>query len=66
MFEKHLADSGKTYKQHFMFGMKAFIFLLMASLTSFIHAIIPDLFKFTSQKIVLKLMNESEKNRNKN
>lgn len=64
MFQQHLNASGKTYSVHFRFAMKASFWLLVAALTSFIHAVLPNLFAFTSQRIVMRLVHESQQQRN--
>jgi len=64
MFQQHLDASGKTYSVHFRFALKASFWPLIAAITSFIHAILPNLFAFTSQRIVTKLIQESEQRRN--
>ncbi len=64
MFQQHLNASGKTYSVHFRFAMKASFWLLVAALTSFIHAVLPNLFAFTSQRIVMRLVRESQQQRN--
>jgi Family of unknown function (DUF6356) len=63
IFKNHLINSGKNYRQHFIFGIKASALLSIASITSLIHAIAPNLFPFTSQKIVTSLLRESETTR---
>lgn len=65
MFKKHLTESNKTYTEHFTFAFKAGFLLLWAAITSIIHAFIPSLFAFTSQKIVMRLADESRKQREK-
>lgn len=63
LFRKHLTEAGKTYGKHFMFAFKAGFLLIYAGITSIIHAIIPSLFPFVSQKIVQELIKESEQER---
>jgi hypothetical protein len=65
MFKKHLTEANKTYPEHFAFAFKAGILLSWAAITSIIHAFIPSIFAFTSQKIVMKLAEESRKHRDK-
>jgi hypothetical protein len=65
MFTKHLTESNKTYTEHFEFAFKAGLILLWASITSIIHAFIPGLFPFTSQKIVMNLAAQSQGHREK-
>lgn len=63
MFKKHLTESNKTYCEHFAFALKAGVLLLWAAIASIIHAFIPSLFAFTSQKIVMKLAKQSQRQR---
>ena len=63
LFRKHLTEAGKTYWKHFMFAFRAGFLLIYAGITSIIHALIPSLFPFVSQKIFQKLIKESEKER---
>ena len=65
MFEKHLAEANKTYTEHFAFAFKAGFILLWAAVTSIVHAFIPSLFAFTSQKIVMNLAEASRRQREK-
>lgn len=65
MFKKHLTESNKTYTEHFTFAFKAGFLLLWAAVTSIVHAFIPSLFAFTSQKIVMRLADESRRHREK-
>ena len=62
MFEKHLNEAGKSYFEHFKFAFIAGFILIYAGITSIIHALIPSLFPFTSQKIVKKLLDRSLNN----
>ena len=62
MFEKHLNEAGKSYFEHFKFAFIAGFILMYAGITSMIHALIPSLFPFTSQKIVKKLLDQSMNN----
>lgn len=59
MFEKHLNEAGKSYFEHFKFALVAGFILIYAGIASIIHAFIPTLFPFTSQKIVKKLTERS-------
>jgi hypothetical protein len=59
MFKKHLNEAGKSYFEHFKFAFIAGFILIYAGITSIIHALIPSLFPFTSQKIVKKLLDRS-------
>ncbi len=61
MFSKHLAESNKTYIQHFKFAFYAGWMLLWAGLTSIIHACIPSLFPFVSRNIIVKLLEQSRR-----
>lgn len=61
MFSKHLEESGKRYGEHFMFAMRAGFLLLWAGLASIVHAIIPGLFPFVSQRIVMRLAEASRR-----
>jgi len=63
LFRKHLTEAGKPYWKHFMFAFKAGFLLIYAGITSIIHALIPSLFPFVSQKIVQKLIKESKQER---
>ena len=58
MFKKHLNELGKNYTEHFIFAFIAGCLMIYAGITSIIHALIPSLFPFTSQKIVQKLLNK--------
>ena len=60
MFKKHLSEAKKTYWNHFSFAFCAGWILIYAGITSIIHAFIPSLFPFTSQKIVKNLMEKSQ------
>ena len=62
MFKKHLNEAGKSYFEHFKFAFIAGFILIYAGITSIIHAFIPSLFPFTSQKIVKKLLDRSLNN----
>ena len=62
MFKKHLNEAGKSYLEHFKFAFIAGFILIYAGITSIIHALIPSLFPFTSQKIVKKLLDRSLNN----
>jgi UPF0716 family protein affecting phage T7 exclusion len=62
MFKKHLNEAGKNYIEHFKFAFIAGFILMYAGITSIIHALIPSLFPFTSQKIVKKLLDQSMNN----
>ena len=62
MFEKHLNEAGKSYFEHFKFAFIAGFIMIYAGITSIIHALIPSLFPFTSQKIVKKLLDRSLNN----
>ena len=62
MFKKHLNEAGKNYIEHFKFAFMAGFILMYAGITSIIHALIPSLFPFTSQKIVKKLLDQSMNN----
>jgi hypothetical protein len=46
-----------------MFAFKAGFLLIYAGIASIIHALIPSLFPFVSQKIVQRLVKESEQER---
>ena len=61
MFSKHLAESNKTYSQHFRFAFYAGWMLVWAGLTSIIHAFIPSLFPFVSRNIIVKLLEQSRR-----
>ena len=63
LFRKHLTEAGKSYWNHFMFAFRAGFLLIYAGIASIIHALIPSLFPFVSQKIVQKLIKESEQER---
>ena len=63
LFRKHLTEAGKPYWKHFIFAFRAGCLLIYAGITSIIHALIPSLFPFVSQKIVQKLIRESEQER---
>lgn len=65
MFSKHLAESNKTYIEHFKFAFYAGFMLLWAGLTSIIHAFIPSLFPFASRNIILKLLEQSRRSESK-
>ena len=65
MFKKHLNEAGKSYLEHFKFAFKAGLILIYAGITSIIHALIPSLFPFTSQRIVKKLLDQSMNNEKK-
>ena len=65
MFEKHLNEAGKSYFDHFKFALIAGLILIYAGITSIIHAFIPSIFPFTSQKIVKKLLDQSMNNKKK-
>jgi hypothetical protein len=65
MFKKHLNEAGKNYIEHFKFAFMAGFILMYAGITSIIHALIPSLFPFTSQKIVKKLLDQSMNNEKK-
>ena len=65
MFKKHLNEAGKSYFEHFKFALIAGFILMYAGITSIIHALIPSLFPFTSQKIVKKLLEQSMNNEKK-
>ena len=65
MFKKHLNEAGKNYIEHFKFAFMAGFILIYAGITSIIHALIPSLFPFTSQKIVKKLLEQSMNNEKK-
>jgi hypothetical protein len=65
MFKKHLNEAGKNYIEHFKFAFMAGFILMYAGITSIIHALIPSLFPFTSQKIVKKLLEQSMNNEKK-
>ena len=62
MFKKHLNEAGKNYFEHFKFALIAGFILMYAGITSIIHALVPSLFPFTSQKIVKKLLDQSMNN----
>jgi hypothetical protein len=61
MFSKHLAESNKTYIEHFKFAFYAGLMLLWAGVTSIIHAFIPSLFPFVSRKIIVDLLEQSKR-----
>jgi len=61
MFSKHLEESGKSYGEHFTFAMRAGFLLLWAGVASIVHAIIPGLFPFVSQRIVIRLAEASSR-----
>lgn len=63
LFRKHLTEAGKPYWRHFMFAFRAGFLLIYAGIASIIHALIPSLFPFVSQKIVQKLIKESGQER---
>lgn len=63
LFKKHLTEAGKPYWRHFMFAFKAGFLLIYAGIASIIHALIPSIFPLVSQKIVLRLVKESEQER---
>jgi len=65
MFKKHLNEAGKSYFEHSKFALMADFILMYAGITSIIHALIPGLFPFTSQKIVKKLLDQSMNNEKK-
>ena len=65
MFKKHLNEAGKNYIEHFKFAFMAGFILMYAGITSIIHALIPNLFPFTSQRIVKKLLDQSMNNEKK-
>jgi hypothetical protein len=61
MFSHHLKESGKSYGEHFMFAMRAGFLLLWAGVASIVHAFIPGLFPFVSQRIVMRLAEASRR-----
>jgi len=63
LFKKHLTEARKPYWRHFMFAFKAGFLLIYAGIASIIHALIPSIFPFVSQKIVQRLVKESEQER---
>jgi hypothetical protein len=60
LFDKHLKEANKSYAKHFSFAFKAGFLLIYAGVTSIIHAFIPSMFPFVSQKIVHKLINKTQ------
>jgi hypothetical protein len=63
MFKQHLTEAGRTYTQHFAFAARACVILIWAAFTSIVHAIIPSLFPFVSEKIIIALAVKTRKNR---
>ena len=63
LFKKHLTEAGKPYWRHFMFAFKAGFLLIYAGIASIIHALIPSIFPYVSQKIVKRLVKESDQAR---
>ena len=61
MFKEHLKEAGKSYQKHFKFSFLAGFILIYAGILSIIHAFIPSLFPFTSQKIIQKLLDRTQK-----
>ncbi len=61
-FKKHLDDSNCGYFDHAKFAIYAGILLLVAGITSFIHALLLGFFKGTSAYVVIKLYNQRLKN----
>ena len=57
---RHLEITGKSYRQHGAFAFRAGLWLFWAGITSIIHAIFPDVFPFTSEKIVMRLLKEAQ------
>ena len=57
---KHLKEAGKSYKDHASFALSAGVLLVVAGVTSIIHAIIPALFPFYSAKIVMRLADKAK------
>jgi hypothetical protein len=53
--KKHLEESQCSYLEHFKFAIYAGILLLIASIASFIHAVVPAFFKGTAAHTVIKL-----------
>lgn len=56
--KKHLQDSQVTYFLHLRFAVYASLLLMIASIASLIHALVPNLFPSTAAKIVIKLYNQ--------
>ena len=61
MFKEHLKEAGKSYQKHFKFAFLAGFILIYAGILSIIHAFIPNLFPFTSQKIVQELLTATQR-----
>jgi len=64
MIFSHPSKVCMSYIQHFCFALKLSGFFFCGSLVSIIHAFIPSLFPFVSQKIVQKLTADSQQHRN--
>ncbi len=58
LFTRHPHSVGETYWQHLCFAIKFGVYMLLGSITAFIHAIFPFLFEKTTSGILCKLMDE--------
>lgn len=54
-FKKHPEENNMTYLQHMFFSLHIGAAFLSASMCSFVHAIIPELFKTSSSDLVRAL-----------
>jgi hypothetical protein len=58
---KHLLSRNVSYTTHFRFAFGAGIVLLLASLASIVHAILPELFTGYSERKVIALARLAKK-----
>jgi hypothetical protein len=60
--KKHLKENQCSYRQHFLFAVKAGILMILGGFASLVHAVLPCVFEGTSAKIVSSLYNGRIKN----
>lgn len=57
---RHLAQTNQKYLDHFCFAVKAGFWLLVASVTSFVHAVFPDVWPFLAERITKRLTEQAQ------
>jgi hypothetical protein len=60
--KEHLQNNQCSYRQHFLFAVKAGILMVFGGFASLVHAVLPCFFEGTSAKIVASLYNGRIKN----
>jgi hypothetical protein len=61
IFTKHPKAIGETYWEHYFYAMGFAGYLFIASISCFIHAIFPFLFKDTASNILCRILKKIKK-----